>query len=103
MSSAWGFSSTTWDFLINSIGLGGILCLAVPAWHANKYGRLVAQLARSRTNFTSPAVREARKRNHAALKNLQDEWTWWKSSLLIVGTALAGISYFLGMLKAVLV
>ncbi len=92
----------TWDTLSNATGLCGILCLAVPAMYANKYGRLIALLATSKTAYESPKVQESRDKALKALSDLQNTWTAWKSNLLIAGTLLAGISYVLGLLKVIL-
>jgi hypothetical protein len=92
-------TSGMWDIAVNATGLCAILCLAVPAWHANKYGRLAGRLVRSRTAYQSPTVQQSRRNALASLRHLQNEWTVWKSNLLIIGTVLAGLSYLLGLLK----
>jgi hypothetical protein len=90
------------DTVINLTGLIGVACLAVPAWYANKYGRLLARLHSSRTPYGGNAGRTLRLAAAHALRQLQDEWTPWKGGLLIVGTMLAGISYLLALVKALL-
>lgn len=88
------------DALINLLGLAGVLCLAVPALHANKYGRLIARLSSSRAAYRNPAVAQMRKDTLAELHKLQNGWTRWKANLLLAGVMLAGASYVLGIAKA---
>jgi hypothetical protein len=80
----------------------GICCLAVPAWHASKYGRLVARLSTGGAPFKDTNILDARKRVLTELRTLQNEWKRWKGNLLLVGTSLGGLSSLLGILKPIL-
>ena len=88
-----------WDVLINAVGLSGILLLAVPAFYANRYGRLLARIGTGEPSSPDLKVKHAQLLKE--LKQLQESWTPWKGSALIWGTALAGLSYLLGILKAI--
>ena len=88
-----------WDIVINGIGLVGIACLAVPALHANKYGKLIYRLSTIKGQFADPNINKLRRELLQSLRELQSEWTPWKSRLLIGGTILAGLSYALGLIK----
>ena len=94
-------AGTIWDFFINATGLIGILCLAVPAWHANKYGRLVARLSALPTEDIDPEILDIRHETFKALDEIRVQWTAWKSRLLVYGTVLTGASYALGIIKSV--
>jgi hypothetical protein len=96
---AW-VSGNTWDELISGTGLLGVVLLAVPALHVNRYGRLLART--SGGEATSPALQKKRTQLLAKLKHIQESWTFWKGASLIAGTILAGISFVLGLLKALL-
>lgn len=91
-----------WDIVANLSGLAGIACLAVPAWHANKYGRLVARLNAASSSDLGEDLSGMQRQAIDSLKELQAEWTAWKGNLLIVGTILAGISYAIPLLKSAL-
>jgi hypothetical protein len=95
-------NANTWDIIINAVRLMGVVCLAVPAWHVNKYGRLVARLSESRVPFTNPAIHAAKKKAVEDLRSYQNKWTRWKSSLFLIGTFLVILSSLLGLLKPVL-
>ena len=88
------------DLLVNLLGLAGVLCLAVPALHANRYARLAARLSASKAPYRNPAVVEERGKVVAELRELRDAWTRWKANLLLAGVALAAASYLLGAAKA---
>jgi hypothetical protein len=90
------------DLLVNVIGFAGVLCLAVPALHANKYARLVARLAASKAPYKNPAVIAERGKVLVELRELQNAWTRWKANLLLAGVILAGASYLLGIAKALM-
>jgi hypothetical protein len=94
-------SPNTWDVVINTIALAGIACLAVPAWHANRYGRLIARLATGGAPFKDPHVLNARKRVLEDLRTLQGEWKRWKANLLIAGTGLSALASILGIVKPI--
>lgn len=83
------------------MGLAGIVCLAVPAWHANKYARLVARISGPEIVFSSPAAHTVREEARESLKQLQNQWTVWKSNLLIAGTILAGSSYIITLVAVI--
>ena len=95
-------SAPVWDLLINATGFAGIICLSVPAWYANKYGRLIARLLASRVPYLDSEMQDLQKQAAESLEELRDQWTIWKSNLLIAGTLLTMGSYGLGVLKAFL-
>ena len=92
--------SNALELLGGVAGLSGVVFLAIPALHANKYGRLIARLNASNTRLGDQAAQERnREIARAALKGLQDSWTPFKANCLIVGTALAGLSSLITMVK----
>jgi hypothetical protein len=88
------------DLIVSLVGLVSVVCLAVPAWHINKYGRLLARLSPTKTDYADQAVQQMREQARAALQHLQIRWTAWKSNLLVAGTLLAGASYVIAVVKA---
>lgn len=95
-------TAARFDLVINGIGLLGVALLAIPALFANSYGRLMAKITKldGPTITGNPALRRVRRDLVSAIRRKQGEWTPWKSGLLVGGTALAGLSYLLGMIKA---
>jgi hypothetical protein len=94
-----GLSWRNLDLWINGIALLSVLCLAVPEFYANRYGRLVARLTINRPRFANPEDYRPRADAIRMLRQLQGDWTAWKGALLIVGTGLAGLSSSLAVLK----
>ena len=92
-------TANQWDALINAVGLVGIVLLAIPAFHASKYGRLLAKIGTIKPD--SSALMQKRKQLIEDLHALQDDWTPWKGNALIWGTILTGLSNLLGLIKAV--
>jgi hypothetical protein len=92
----WG----NYDLWVNGLALASVVCLAVPAFHANRYGRLVARLTTNRPKFADPEVRRIRAEVIRQLRRLQGDWTAWKGGLLIAGTGLAAFSSLLAVIKA---
>lgn len=80
-------------------GLVGVLLLAIPAFHAARYGALLAKLqnASDSRDLAPKAYDEAA----AALARQRDSWKPWKSCCLRIGTVLAVLSYGLALWAAV--
>jgi hypothetical protein len=94
-------TANQWDMLINAVGLAGIMLLAIPAFYANAYARLLARIGTNEPR--SPDLREKHSQLLKELRELQESWTPWKGNALIWGTILAGLSYGLGIIKAVVI
>jgi hypothetical protein len=90
------------DLAINLAGLIGVALLAVPALYASKYGRLVARLSALAPVSEDQEARVAHEAALDALKEHQGHWSRSMSVCLIAGTALGGLAYLLGILKALL-
>jgi hypothetical protein len=88
-----------WDVLINAVGLAGILLLAIPAFYANRYGRLLARIGQDEP--TSPDLKAKHDQLTKELKELQENWTPCKGNALILGTLLTGLSNLLGLIKGI--
>jgi hypothetical protein len=95
-------AAARFDLIINCIGLLGVVLLAIPALFVNSYGRMLAKLAKldGPTVMQNPALQRARRDLAAAIHRKQGDWTPLKGGLLVGGTALAGLSYLLGIIKA---
>lgn len=63
------------DLWVNGLALVSVVCLAVPAFHADRYGR-------------------------RQLRTLRGDWTAWKGGLPIAGMRLAALSSLLATIKA---
>jgi hypothetical protein len=95
-----GLSWRNLDLWINGLALLSVCCLAGPAFHANRYGRLVARLTTNRPRFKDGADHRIRADAIRRLRHLQGDWTAWKGTLLLIGTALAGLSSGLAVMRA---
>jgi hypothetical protein len=91
-------TASQWDVLINAVGLAGILLLAIPAFYANKYARLLARIGQGEP--TSPALKAKHAQLTKELQELKGDWTPWKGNALIWGTVLTGLSNLFGLIKA---
>ncbi len=91
------------DIAVNLLGLIGVLLLAAPALYAAKYGMLAARLKTA--GPIDPNNAEAKKIHDDTLQAIaehQSEWTSLLSGCLKGGTLLAGLSYLLGLAKALI-
>ncbi len=89
------------DTAANLFGLLGVFFLAAPVFYAAKYGSLVR---RARASGPIDPANQALVRAHEqALRNLTDHqsrWTPLMSACLFAGTGCAGLSYLIGLIKA---
>ncbi len=67
--------------------------LAYPAWHANKYARLLARLKQLPEIPSDDIVRKAREDLKDEIKDRRDSWTLDKATALFGGIGLSGLSY----------
>jgi hypothetical protein len=86
----------------DALGLLGVLLLAVPVFYASSYARLLARARRTRPRYEDPDVAADRAAAIRELEQIRDQWVPWKSYCLIAGTFLAGLSYLLPLLEALL-
>ena len=80
-------------------GLLSVLLLAFPAGFAARYAYVITKLKKIGPIGEGNIVREAHEAALSNLESLRDKWNWFLSACLIGGTALAGISYLLGLLS----
>ncbi len=87
--------------LQNVLGLVGVMLLAVPAWHVNRYALLLARLS-PKVEIRSPAFEQRRAELQRKLQAQRDSWVPWKSWCLVGGTVAAGLSYAIPFLPRLL-
>jgi hypothetical protein len=85
--------------LIDILGLAGVILLAVPVWHINKYALLASRLANLRVRLDDPTLSARRVQIVQNLRNLQGDWKRWKALCLAFGTAAAAASYALSLIS----
>jgi nicotinamide riboside transporter PnuC len=83
-----------------ALGLLSVLLLAVPAFYAARYGKLLTNLyaAAGSRQHAPEAFDEAAR----ALTERRDSWTPRKAWCLRLGTMLAALSYLVALIAAVL-
>jgi hypothetical protein len=84
------------NLLVQLLGLAGFGLLAVPAFHAAKYGRLVIA-ARKNPPGEGDFGQEAYKTALKALQDHRDSWTAWKGYCLAGGTLVSIASYLVAV------
>lgn len=90
------------DILTSLFGLVGIVLLAVPAIHADRYGLKISKLARMTSPIKSPLADEIKADAMSSLERVQFDWSWKLSACLRAGTLLTVLSQVLALYKAIL-
>lgn len=83
------------------LGFIGVVLLAVPALHVNKYALLMARLANAKVRLRDDELAAKRDEVLKALATLRDDWKPWKAQCLLFGTIFAGLSYLVPVLAAI--